>query len=60
MILVSTFEVPLAEAVSLAARSVVTASRVWPATDSAGVWLSLAVVEAVSLAVSELAAAVVA
>ena len=48
------------EAVSLAARSVVTASRVWPAADSVGVWLSFAVVEAVSLTVSELAAEVVA
>ena len=48
------------EAVSLAARSVVTASRVWPATDSVGVWLSFAVVEAVSLTTSELAAEVVA
>ena len=52
--------VSLAEAVSLAARSVVTASRVWPAADSAGAWLSLTVVEAVSLVVSELATEVVA
>ena len=56
MILVSLFEVSLVEVVSLAARSVVAASRVWPATDSVGVWL----VEAVSLVVSELAAEVVA
>ena len=60
MTFVSLFEVSVAEAVSLAARSVVTASRVWPAADSAGVWLSLAVVEAVSLTTSELAAEVVA
>ena len=50
----------VADAASLAARSVVTASRVWPAADSAGAWLSLAVVEAVSLVVSELAPEVVA
>ena len=50
----------VAVAVSPAARSVVTASRVWPAADSAGAWLSLAVVEAVSLVVSELATEVVA
>ena len=48
------------EAVSLAARSVVTASRVWPVADFAGAWLSLAVVKAISLAVSELVAEVVA
>ena len=36
MILVSLFEVSLTEAVSLAARSVDTASRVWPVADSVG------------------------
>ena len=50
----------VAVAVSLAARSVVTASRVWPEADSEGAWLSLAVVEAVSLTTSELAVEVVA
>ncbi len=60
MTFVSLFEVSLTEAVSLAARSVVTASRVWPETDSEGAWLSLTVVEAVSLVVSELATEVVA
>ena len=34
--LVSLFEVSLADAASLAAWSVVTASRVWPVADSAG------------------------
>ena len=49
-----TFDSLGTEAVSLAARSVVTASRVWPVADFAGAWLSLAVVKAISLAVSEL------
>ena len=60
MTFVSLFEVSVADAASLAAWSVVTASRVWPVADSAGAWLSLAVVEAVSLATSELATEVVA
>ena len=60
MTFVSLFEVSLTEAVSLAARSVDTASRVWPEADSEGAWLSLTVVEAVSLVVSELATEVVA
>ena len=40
MTFVSLFEVSLTEAVSLAARSVDTASRVWPEADSEGAWLS--------------------